>query len=184
MKQIVIILLSVVFVGCISQKQTTQTIVSCSYNGKKNQTEYMVFPYGSVNIPGKWERTVYNRTARQQFFLNSDSITITISLGQSNKFEFNADGSKKGYEFVKTFFNWESGYFAKTFNLAAQEIESSEDNNYLIWRLYGNYNNSEYDTYFLSAERNGIFKNFAVMGTDKWTLEQKIDFLKQLYLQQ
>ena len=182
MKKVTIILLSIVLFGCSTTRYTT-TMVSCTYNKKKNQTEYMVFPYGYVNITGNWERKKYNQVSRQQFFENSDGIIISIALGQCNKFEFNADGSKKGYDFVQTFYNWEKDYFSKTYGLSAIEIEKDESNSCLIWQLFGNYNDTEWNTYFLSVEKNGIFKNFSVQTTDKWTSEQKIDFLKQLYFQ-
>ncbi|MDR1113030.1 MAG: hypothetical protein LBL18_04640 [Bacteroidales bacterium] len=143
----------------------------------------MVFPYGAVAIPGKWKRTIYNSAARQQFFDNSDSITIAIAFGQYTKFEFNKNGSKKGYDFVKAFYEWDSEYFSTTYNLDIELIEADSINNLIIWRVYGNYNDSYWNTYFLFGEKNGFVKNFAIMSAKKWTIEQKIDFLKNMYLQ-
>ena len=182
MKRIYFLLISIFLTSCASFRNSTSTIVSCNYNEKKNQTEYMVFPYGQVSIPGKWERTQYNSVAHQQFFTNSDSITITITFATTDKYEFNKDGTKKNFEFVKAFYEWESEYFA-TYNLDFEIIESDSTNNFIIWRLYGSYKDANFNTYFLIGEKNGFVKNYSVMTTEKWETEQKIDFLKNMYLQ-
>jgi hypothetical protein len=183
MKQFYFLLLTILLTSCVAYKNSTTTLVSCNYNEKKNQTEYMVFPYGSVSIPDKWEKTIYNKISRQQFFTNSDNIIIAIAFGPYNKYEFNKDGSKKGFEFIKAFYEWESEYFVNNFGLHTEQIESNDIDNFIIWRLFGEYNNSNWDTYFLFGERNGFVKNFAIMKTEEWTAEQKIDFLKTIYLQ-
>jgi hypothetical protein len=153
--------------------------VSCDYNEKENKTEYMVFPYGQVAIPGKWERTNYNQVARQQFFVNTDSVTISITFGTYNKYEFNQDGSKEGFSFLQAFYEWESAYF-KTYNLNTETVET-DNNSFIVWRVFGNYKNTEWDTYFLTGERKGFVKNFAVMKTKKWTTGQKVDCLKKMH---
>ena len=177
--------MSIFLTSCtiFKNNSSTSTIVSCNYNEKKNQTEYMVFPYGQVSISGKWERTSYNSVSKQHFFMNPDSIIIAIGFGPYNKYEFNKDGTKKGFEFIKAFYEWEAEYFA-TYNLDTEEIESDTTNHFIIWRLYGNYKDTFVDTYFLFGEKNGFVKNFAVMITEKWTREQKIDFLKNMYLKE
>ena len=181
MKWIYFLLISILLTGCVAYRNSSSTIVSCSYNEKNNQTEYMVFPYGSVTIQGKWERTTYNSVSKQQFFENSDSVTIAIAFSPYNKYEFNRDGAKKEFEFVKAFYEWESEYFA-TYNLDTEIIESDSTSNFIIWRIYGNYNDILIDSYFLIGEKNGFVKNYVVMATEKWTPKQKIDFLKNMYL--
>ena len=170
----------VLFVGCATQR--TSTIVSCDYDTKRNQTDYMVFPYGSVSIPDKWEKTTYNSVSKQQFFKNEEGVIIAISFGPSSSYEFNADNSKKGFAFVRAFYEWDSQYFVNTFGLKQDLIEENEANNYIIWRVYGDYNSSQWDTYFLFGEKNGIANNYSIMKTDKRTTEQKVEFLKGLYL--
>ena len=175
----VFLLTIIVCVGCVVQR--TSTIVSCDYNRKKNQTNYIVFPYGSVSLPGKWEKGRYSEVSTQQFFINSDSVIIAIAFGLYNKYEFNQDGAKKGFDFVRAFYEWDSDYFVNTYGLKQDLIEENEINNYIIWRLYGDYNNSHWDTYFLFGENNGFVRNYSIMTTDKWTVEQKIEFLKGIY---
>ena len=170
----------VLFVGCATQR--TSTIVSCDYDTKRNQTDYMVFPYGSVSIPNKWEKATYNSVSKQQFLKNEEGVIIAISFGPSSSYEFNADNSKKGFAFVRAFYEWDSQYFVNTFGLKQDLIEENEANNYIIWRVYGDYNSSQWDTYFLFGEKNGIANNYSIMKTDKRTTEQKVEFLKGLYL--
>ena len=178
-----IYLLTITFLGSCATQRTT-TIVSCDYDTKLNQTNYMVFPYGAVSLPNKWEKTNYNSSARQQFFKNEEGVTIAISFAPSNKYEFNTDNSKKGFVFVKAFYEWDSQYFVNTFGLEQDLVEENETDNYIIWRVYGEYNNSQWDTYFLFGEKNGIAHNYSITKSDKWTTEQKMKFLKGIYLDQ
>ena len=87
----------------------------------------------------------------------------------------------EGFSFVKAFYEWDSEYFVSTHGLHQDLIEENERNNYIIWRVYGNYNNSEIDNFFLFGEKGGVAYNYSVMSTDKWIVEQKIKFLKEIY---
>ena len=173
-----LLLVSVLVSSCMSLGNAAQsTIVGGEYKADKNITEYFVMPYGEVSLPGKWEKWQYVSNARQQFFKNADSVTIAISFGPANKYEFNKNGSLKGYDFVKAYYDWESDYFVKS-GYEAKIIESAQSNSYIIWRLWG----QELDTYFLFGERGGRVSNFSVHITDKWTEEEKVKFLKSIYL--
>lgn len=170
--------------SCVTQRATTtSTIVSCDYDNKKNQTDYQIFPYGSVSIPGKWERTIYNQESKQQFFKNKDGIIIAIVLGPTNKYEFNRDNSKKGFEFVNAFYEWDSDFFVTQYGLKQEIIESNENENYIVWRIFGENNNTHWDSYFLFGEKNGFATNISIMKTEKWSTDEKIAFLKKLFLE-
>ncbi len=165
--------------NCATQK--TSTVVGIDYNESKHETDYFVLPYGSVKLPGKWGKTTYNSVSRQQFFTNKDSITIAISFGHIDKYEFNADGSKKGYAFVEAFYDWDSEYFVDQ-GLKRQIIERDSINKYMIYRIYGEYEKDELDTYFLIGEKNGSVNNFSITNSNKWTEAERIDFLKRIFL--
>ena len=62
-------------------------------------------------------------------------------------------------------------------------VESNESENFIIWRAFGENNNTYWDTYFLFGEKNGFANNLSIMTTDKWTKEDKVTFLKKMYLQ-
>ena len=174
-------LTSIVFMtNCATQQ--ISTIVGGEYNVKKNETDYFVVPYGSVTIPEKWEKTNYNSISRQQFFRNQDSIIIAIAFGRFNKYEFNKDGSKTGYNFVKAYYEWDSKYFVESHGLKRQPIESDSTKNFMVYRIFGQVENGELDTYFLIGEKGGNISNFSISKTDKWTESEKIVFLKNLYV--
>lgn len=179
-KTFVLLTISIFVVNCATKRTTT--LVGGEYNEIKNETEYFVLPYGSVTLPGKWEKTNYNTISRQQFFRNPDSVIIAIAFGNINKYEFNLEGSKTGFDFVNAYYEWESKYFADSHGLNRQQIESDSINNYMIYRIYGQVEKDNFDTYFLVGEKNGNTSNFSISGTDKWTENEKVDFLKTLFL--
>lgn len=174
---LVISLLIALLSACKTQHQSI--LISSRYDKAKNQTEYIYFPYGSASIPGEWERTGYNGISKQQFFKNADGISIAIAFGPIDGFEFNEDGSKKGFDFVSAFYEWEREYFTNDLHLEVEKIASDENYRYIIFRVHS----SKIDSYFLLGERNNRFSKFSVSITDKWTKEEKINFLKNLYLE-
>lgn len=177
-----LVIVLIFLTSCATQRTTT--IEGCDYDKNKNQTDYFVFPYGSVSIPGEWNKTTYNQIAKQQFFENSDSITIAIAFGPCNKYEFNTVNPKIGFEFVKAFYEWDSEFFVNNYHLEQELVESNENDNYIIWRVFGDNNNIYWDAYFLFGEKNGFANNFSVLTSDKWTKKEKVAFLKKIYLEE
>ena len=175
-----IIITILMFSGCTGSR--VSTIVGCNFDASTNQTKFIELPYGSVLIPGKWEKSGYNSISGQSFLTNPDSVRIAIALNQYDKYEFNTDGSKRGYSFALRFYEWDSGFFADTYGIKSRIIESDSTHNYILYQLYGMAKGAEYDALFLIGENNGIVKNLSVMTTNKWTEERKIGFLKEIYL--
>ncbi len=70
-------------------------------------------PYGTVTIPGKWDKGHQNSISHQQFFTNKDSVKIAIAFGSIKNYEFNLTGAKTGFSFVKAFYEWDSKYFVE-----------------------------------------------------------------------
>ena len=174
-----LLFLSILFLltGCGSSKQATSTIVGGDYDAAKNVTEYFVFPYGSVSLPGKWDKLKYDQSSRQQFFRNEESVTVAIAFGPSNKYEFNMDGSLKGHDFVKAFYKWESDYF-KSAGYECTILENDSANPYLLFKVVGD----DVNSVLLFGETNAGVSNFSVQTADKWTEAEKIQFLKTLFL--
>ncbi len=167
-----------VFTACATQR--VSVIEGFNYDKNKNQTEYLVLPYGSALIPGRWEKTSYNSISRQQFFINQDSVKIALSFNRFDQYEFNPDGAKKGMDFVEAFYEWESEYFVNSFGLNRKLIEQDRINKFILFRIYGEVDGGNFDTYFLFSEKNGNVANMSVSITDKWTENEKIAFLKGL----
>ena len=160
--------------GCFSQR--TSTIVGGGYDAAKDATNYLVFPYGEVSLPGKWEKCGYNKEACQQFFRNRDSVIVAISFAQYNRYEFNKDGAFKGNDFVKAFYEWDSKYFVSNgFNRIILETDMTKQS--IIYRIFGD----KVNTYFLVREKDGHVSNISIHYTDKWSESEKIQFLKSLF---
>lgn len=161
--------------NCATQREST--IVGGEYDAAKDVTEYFVLPYGQVALPGKWDKCGYNKIARQQFFSNQDSIIVAIAFGRTDKYDFNKDGALKGNDFVKALYEWESEYF-KSEGLESQMIENDSEKQYVIYRIYG----ERLDTYFLIGEKNGKVSNFFINITSRLNENEKIKFLKRIFL--
>lgn len=181
--QVKLVFVMVLFLaGCANQRMST--IVGFNYDESKNQTDYFELPFGSVSIPGKWDKSNYNSVSGQQFFTNKDSISIAIAFNRFDKYEFNAGGEIKGYDFLEAFYEWDSKYFVDSFGLQRRVLENDSIRNYFLYQIYGFSRGVKVDTYFLIGENNGNVYSFSIMTNDKWSEERKIDFLKKLYLKE
>jgi hypothetical protein len=168
--------------SCAStQNKGTSAIIGGEYSEENNSTSYFVVPGGRVDIPGKWKKTKYDAVSKHQFFTNIDSLSIAIGLTQFNKYEFNFDGSKKGNDFVDAFYDWESGFMVEQ-GLDTEIIETDRENNFIIYRLYGEIEKGKFDTFFLVGTKEENVSNFSMTKTNKWSESRQIDFLKKLFL--
>ncbi len=182
LKSVLLIITVILFNSCCTSRNAESTITDVNYDKDKNVTEYLVFPYGEVLIPGKWTKSNYNRVSRQQFFINEDStITIAVVLGRTEKYEFNKNNDFKGYSFVNKFYKWDTEYFISNFNFKRELLEEDKKNNLIIYRIYGKVKQDNVNTYFLISNNNGYVKNLSISITDKWNKEEKITFLKKMY---
>ena len=179
-KLILTLLLIGFMTSCATQK--TSTLVGGNYNESTNVTDYFVLPYGSVMLPGKWEKKSFNSISNQQFFRNQDSVIVAIAFGRFDKYEFNVDGSQTGHNFVKAYYEWDSNYFVESHGLKRQVVEDDSTNHFMVYRIFGQIEKGKFDTYFLIAEKNGNISNFSISSTDKWNESEKCTFLKKLYL--
>ncbi len=173
----------VIFItSCATQRLST--IVGGEYNESKNETDYFVFPFGAVTIPGKWEKKEYNPVSKQQYFTNQDSVILAIAFGRYNNYEFNLDGSYKEFDFVMAYYEWDSEYFIKTYGLKRELFESDSIKNFLTYRIYGDIEQGKFNTYFLVGENRGNISLLSISKSEKWTSEEKFNFLKKLYLKE
>ncbi len=173
-KSLIFAIIALLIVSCASNK--TSVLVGGDYNKERNETDYFVIPYGSVSLPGKWVKANYLQSSKQQFFVNKDTVTVAVSFGRTDKYEFNRNNAKKGFDFIEAYYKWEHDYFTKS-GLKVDRIESDQAKKYLIFRMHS----PEVDTYFLMGTTKGYTSNFSI-STDKWTEEEKVEFLKNLFL--
>lgn len=172
--------LLVLMTNCASHR--TSTLVGGEYNEIKNETDYFVIPYGSVTIPGKWRKTNYNSVSRQQFFQNSDSLIIAIAFNRFDNYEFNLYGEHKGIDFVKAYYEWDSKYFVDSHGLKREEMKIDSVNGFMTYRIFGQIEKREFDTYFLIGEKIGNITNISISDTDKWTENEKLTFMQSLFI--
>ena len=170
---LIALLAIVLLTGCASQKLAT--IVGGEYDATKDATEYFVFPLGKTELPGKWEKGRFSQVSGQQFFHNQDSNVVAVAFNRFDSYEFNQNGSLKGFDFIQGFYEWDSKYFENQ-GFTIQIIESNREKNYIIYRVY----DQEEDVYFLISEKNGNVGNFSTCSTEKWTENEKVAFLKTL----
>jgi hypothetical protein len=158
------------------------TITAGEYNAQRNQTDYIVMPYGSVSLPGKWIHGRYRQESRQQYFSNSDSSIVSIAFGQCNKLGFSTGGAV-GYDFVKLYYKWENKYQTEILNQHVKLIASDSANKYMVWQVYGDNMNQ----FFLAGAHDCAcgecaFQNYSIVSS-KLTDEQKAKFLQDIYLE-
>lgn len=167
---------------CSCHRRMAPTITAGEYNEQRNQTDYVVMPYGSVSLPGKWTHGRYRKESRQQYFTNSDSTVVTIAFGPCDKLGF-PTGGVQGYEFVKLYYQWESKYQVEILNQKIKVITADSANKYMIWEVYG----ENVNQFYLCGAKDCscgecAFQNFSIQGR-KLSDEQKAKFLQDIYLQ-
>ena len=171
---------SIAFLINSCSPKAISTITGMEYNSQKNETDYFVLPYGSVSIPGKWDKTHYNEIAKQQYFKNKDSVIISIAFAPINKYEFNTDGKLQGFNFVHSFYEWESKYFIQQHKLNSKIIEKDSTKNKILFRIHGDIEQGNFDTFFMVTEKGNMASVFSVTRSDKWSRNETIDFLNSI----
>ena len=178
-KHFFLFMLFAVICSCASYRNTVTVISGANYDKKNDSTTFFRFPYGSVSFSGEWTKANYVETSKQQFFSNSDSVKFSVALNPIVKYEFNADGSKTGFDFVQSYYQWDTDFLISQIEGLKSEILVSDNvNNILIYRLF---NEKGINNYFLISEKNGISMILTESDSDKWSHEQRISFLKDVY---
>lgn len=176
----VVLLFSLCFVVTSCSSNRASYIKSSVYDQKEEVTTYTLSPLGTVKIPGQWEQTSYNASSKQQFFANSDhSATIALTFAPCTSYEFNKEGTLKGFDFTKAFYEWDSSYMKKAFNAEVAVLEEDGSDNYIVWQV--DLKEEGIKHYFLFGEKNGVVRNFSVIKSN-WTKSDVVVFLKELYL--
>lgn len=156
--------------------QSRSTITGINYNKKKDRTEYLVFPYGSIHLPGRWKKEEYIKSSRQQAFRN-DSVFVLAALLPCDKFEFSEPGLE-GFAFVQKYYKWEAEFNSNKRQLTTERLVEDSLENYIVFKVFGNNINN---TFLFGARGCSVFG--ISVSTSKWTEEQKILFLKNVYLE-
>ncbi|MFI5150665.1 MAG: hypothetical protein ACHQRM_13085 [Bacteroidia bacterium] len=165
-------------VSCMAHKAFS-TIESSRYDEKSNLTTYTTFPLGSVQIPGKWVKTSFNKVSSQQNFRNADSVLTAVAINKSTAYPFYKPNMNSN-TIVKEMYEWDSKYLADHTNGNRTLIEQDTLNHFIVWQITGMLNDFGVDNHYLFGSENGIVYTVFI-STKKWTNEQKIDFVKTVY---
>ncbi len=129
---------------------------------------------GEVKVPGKWEKLNSINDSGQQFLTNKDDVIIAIAENPKKAYPF-FKSNASDFENVKLFYTWDSDYYKEN-KFKTEKIKENAELEYIIWK----YNDNKLDNVFLFGSSKNNFLNLLVY-TKKWTEDEKISFLENLY---
>ena len=141
----------------------------------------MVFPFGTVNLNGKWEEVGFNKVSKQKTFRNIDSTEILVCINDCKNYEFNSDRKATNDKFMERFYNWEKEYFEQNPNLKVSILEQDTTKKYLIYNIKGNIKEINVNTIILISESNCNVKTLSITKTGNIKNENAIKLIKQTY---
>lgn len=127
-----------------------------------------------VKIPGKWEQLNTMDDSGQTYLTNKDGVVIAIAQNPKKAYPF-FKSNKSAFENVKLFFTWDYDY-RKENKFKTDKIKENSKLEYIIWK----YNDGKEDNVFLFGSSKENFLNLLVY-TSKWSEDEKIIFLEDLY---
>jgi hypothetical protein len=159
--------------------KSISTLVSNNYDEKTNFTTFTKFPLGSLSIPGKWTKVSYNQVSTQHNFENADSVWTAVAINQARSYSFYKNNMTAN-QTVKEFYEWDSKYLADEIQGTRNIIALDTINQFIIWQLTADNDKYKLNNHYLFGSENGIIFSIFI-STEKWTDEQKIEFLKTVY---
>ncbi|TXF77342.1 hypothetical protein [Chryseobacterium sp.] len=129
---------------------------------------------GEVKIPGNWVQLNKIEDSGQTYLKNKDGVIIAIAQNPKKAYSF-FKSNKSDFENVKLFYIWDSDY-RKENKFKTEKIKENSKLEYIIWK----YNDEKEDNIFLFGSTKNNFLNLLVY-TDKWSQDEKIIFLENLY---
>ncbi|MFN3195904.1 MAG: hypothetical protein ACE364_08150 [Chlorobiota bacterium] len=160
--------------SCSSQKQISKNKEKPNFN-KDNTTSIVETSGGIIRIPGLWEPFHYDETSRQHFLRNPKGVIIGIAQNLQKAYPFFKKGMS-GYNFIKTYTNWDIDYQNENGN-NAKIIRSNIEDEYQIWTFK---DKEEIVNVFLYGINGNYVLNLLVYTND-WEENKTIDFLKETY---
>ncbi len=134
-------------------------------------------------LPGKWKHIGKIENSAQWGFANEKlKLTLLINVRKTENFEFyNKEFSE--FEFLNKFYIWETEFWGKDDqNVEIEQIETSEQEKYIIWRLKVIDKNIE--SFIFSGIRNNKLIGLSVTDDNKKKPKSRteiIEFLKNTY---
>lgn len=129
---------------------------------------------GIVKVPGKWEELNVSNDSGQKFLKNKEEVIIAVAENPKKAYPFFRSNASD-FENVQLFYTWDSDFYKEN-KFKTAKIKENATSEYIIWK----YNDKKLDNVFLFGSSKGNFLNLLVY-TDKWSEEEKIVFLENLY---
>lgn len=129
---------------------------------------------GIVKVPGKWEELNVSNDSGQKFLKNKEEVIIAVAENPKKAYPF-FKSNASDFENVQLFYTWDSDFYKEN-KFKTAKIKENATSEYIIWK----YNDKKLDNVFLFGSSKGNFLNLLVY-TDKWSEEEKIVFLENLY---
>lgn len=149
-------------------------LIADEYSEKKDMTTLTMLPYGSIEIPGKWDKVYYNESSRQHYFKNSDSVGIAITKNPMKNYPFFEEGMK-AKDFSKAWYTWEEEHYSSK-GIQIEQLKSNEEAGYVIWKATAERTNN----IFLYGVKKNMAYNLGSVD-DRWPEEERIAFLEALW---
>lgn len=135
-------------------------------------------------LPGKWKVNGHLESSGQYSISNKKlNLGLLISVRKIEGFDFYSKDLTE-FEFLNKFYIWEPEYWAKDGGekVEIEKIEINEAEKYIIWKIV--LINKNIENYIFSGVRNGklILIDFIDNKKAPKSKEEKIEFLKNIYL--
>ncbi len=127
-----------------------------------------------IQVLGEWQKLNTTSDSGQRFLMNSDTVIIAVAQNKKIAYPFYEKGISD-FELVEKFHQWDTDWLESN-NTETKQLKKDKKKEYIIWK----YNDGTSDNVFLFGSSKDNFLNLLVY-TEKWTEEEKIQFLEQLY---
>lgn len=170
-------LVSVQLVAC----QEPKVSVSDSYDGAQDKTTLSINPFGEIVIPGRWTPTWFEESNNSQELVDSNETILNVTFIPKKYSLFPSIGLNDR-EFVVSAYQLESDGCLKS-GYTSKIVAEDPNDNYIMWMLSEDSNKH----YLIGAKSNNVYIFTISSGTtlnkDSLSQDEKINFLKNLYLE-
>ena len=146
-------------------------VSSYSYSLDNNKLSVQGDNLHSFSLDGKWEKSHYMESSRQQFFKNQLNDNLSLSVLPTHSYKHI---SKSGIKGVLQHFKWEKKYHKKTTKLEAEKLFVNNNKSFLIYKL-----NAKTPNYHLIYRINDLIYNVSIVSLNMQE-QEKIKYLKNI----
>lgn len=146
-------------------------VSSYSYSLDNNKLSVQGDNLHSFSLDGKWEKSHYMESSRQQFFKNQLNDNLSLSVLPTHSYKHI---SKSGIKGVLQHFKWEKKYHEKTTKLKAEKLFVNNNKSFLIYKL-----NAKTPNYHLIYRINDLIYNVSIVSLNMQE-QEKIKYLKNI----